>query len=736
MNYSLPFRRTGITPVNLTRYISRQPEFWLNFTVVAMTLLVAFVVARPAIGSGDYGQWLMVSRYYSDLSVPDYRELSAVPPLLPLLVSFLSQLISDPVMLMSVTKVLLAVSLFLASYWAGAGVFSDKATGLVGATVTFLVMDKMLELFAFGGLPQAMSLTFIAISIGAIGRAVRSSTRNLHYWVIGAAAIWFAAMSHAGTGTLAVLAGSVTMTLLVISKTELTRREQVIRLAPLGVSLVLLAPYWLLVIIPQNHEYLVNAASLSYRGPWAFWWRLESYNWNVAVAGAGAAVLVVGAAYELLRNRRPGPFSILLAWACTVWGFFGFSVLTSVGTDYPRLLYPLLQPLALGVGAAIVAGSRYASRWIVFEESKAWSPLAAIALLLVLIAPGTASSFGREAQFHQFVELDEKVAAIERLDRTLSPDASIVTTPRMGKWFEGVTGKPALFAMPNRYAFRAVEFERSLAADAILRSTFSASNGQSFLRYTALKDSVPSAPWVAINHHGEYVDLVEVPPSGFEIVRDGKPLVTLQDLEPQPLDTAIDGDVVYVEGDYQGVLDAEPLSVSQQTAMSESSNSMTFTYQISSEAPFDEVHIRIAPLAVLGRSPTEVFEIEDGVELTFPEMARTPPRIQIFGTGSHTEVVTDEDAVVEIIARGSRTVQFVIAFERSAPSINEPVVLNPRELINEYRIEAALLADDGTLAPRLARLEALGFEATNEAGDYLIAVRRESVAADYGEIGP
>jgi hypothetical protein len=715
--------------INLAPALSR-PALWLNVTGVAMTLLVALVVARPAIGSGDYGQWLMVSRYYSDLSVPDYRDLSSVPPMLPMLVAFLSQAIADPVLIMSVTKVLLAVGLFLATYWAGTGIFSDKATGLVGATVTFFGMDRMLEIFAFGGLPQAMSLVFIALAMGAIGRASREQGRGLRYWIIAAAAIWFAAMSHAGTGTLAVLAGSAATGLVVLSKAGAGRREKLIRLAPLGVCLLLLAPYWLLVIIPQNQEYLVNTASLSYRGPWAFWWRLSSYDWNVVVAGAGAVAILAGTAWELTK-RGPGPFAILLAWAGVVWAFFGFSILTSVGTDYPRFLYPLLQPLALAAGAALVIGVRYASIWFVFEESRSWAPLVAVAALLILVAPGTAESFGRDAQFHQFFALDEKVTAIEALDETLGASSSVVTTPRMGKWFEGVTGRPALFAMPNRYSFRAVEFERSLAADAILRSTFSASDGQFFLRYTSLEDGVPTTPWIAINHYGEYADLLELSPSGFEILRDGAQVVTLYDLEAQELETFADSEVVYVGADYTGSLDDAPLLVSQHAAMSASSNTMTFTYQIATEAPFDEVHVSLSPLSMLGRIPTDVFKTEDGLELLFPEMARTQPRLLIRGTNDQTLVSWDENrGVIEIVARGSRTVQFEVSFEKSAPPINEPVFLNPRDLVEQYRIEAALLAADGTLGPRQARLEALGFKVSREVGDYVLLIRDDPNSTD------
>ena len=170
--------------------------------------------------------------------------------------------------------------------------------------------------------------------------------------------------------------------------------------------------------------------------------------------------------------------------------------------------------------------------------------------------------------------------------------------------------------------------------------------------------------------------------------------------------------------------------------MSESSNSITFTYQILSDAQFDEIHIKINALGMLGRTPTAISKVDDGVELAFPDMARNQPRLRIVGTGNHTQVVADDDGVVEVVSRGSRTVQFEVAFDRSAPSINDPVVLNPRDLVNEYRIEAALLADDGTLAQRLARLEALGFEAANYAGDYLVVVQREPGLPGVGQVEP
>ena len=53
--------------------------------ILALLLIgatLAFLVARmPIDGRGDYGQWLMTSRSYLGQTVPDYRTITALPPL-------------------------------------------------------------------------------------------------------------------------------------------------------------------------------------------------------------------------------------------------------------------------------------------------------------------------------------------------------------------------------------------------------------------------------------------------------------------------------------------------------------------------------------------------------------------------------------------------------------------------------------------------------------------------------
>ena len=42
--------------------------------------LVWIVMSTPIAARGDYGQWLMASRYYLGQPIPDYRDVAALPP--------------------------------------------------------------------------------------------------------------------------------------------------------------------------------------------------------------------------------------------------------------------------------------------------------------------------------------------------------------------------------------------------------------------------------------------------------------------------------------------------------------------------------------------------------------------------------------------------------------------------------------------------------------------------------
>ena len=68
--------------------------------------LVALLASAP-IGSGDYGQWLMVSRYFAGQSEPAYRPIAELPPLVPWALAIVRIAVPDPILALRVISSIL-----------------------------------------------------------------------------------------------------------------------------------------------------------------------------------------------------------------------------------------------------------------------------------------------------------------------------------------------------------------------------------------------------------------------------------------------------------------------------------------------------------------------------------------------------------------------------------------------------------------------------------------------------
>ena len=55
------------------------------------------MVTTPIVARGDYGQWLMTSRYYLGQPIPDYRDVTALPPAVPIFLAVVALVVPDPV---------------------------------------------------------------------------------------------------------------------------------------------------------------------------------------------------------------------------------------------------------------------------------------------------------------------------------------------------------------------------------------------------------------------------------------------------------------------------------------------------------------------------------------------------------------------------------------------------------------------------------------------------------------
>jgi hypothetical protein len=719
VSFSTLRSRPSLRAPSLTSLVVSRPDGWFDLLAVALAAVVAITVLRTPIGSGDYGQWLMVSRHYAGESVPDYRDLAAVPPLVPFLIALTTRFFSDPVLALTVVEALMAVGFVLATYWAGASLFDDRAAGLLGAACSFIVTDAMLQLFAFGGLPQTGALIFLAIAVGALARARRDDPGAQRWWIVGSVALVLTVFSHAGTGALAVLSvGSVALVSALGSDRD-SLRERVVCLKPLAIGLAVLAPYWLFVIVPKNTNYLSNAASLNYGGPHALWQHLSADPMTLTILFAGAGILVLAAVYTF-AGTRIGNFSVLTAWGAACWGFLAVSILGGVGTEYPRFVFPLLQPLAIAVGGGLVL----AIRWLATSVPKRyfgqleWAPVAVLALVLLTLGPHTAGAYRQESQGYRFPGLDSFVHDVAAIDAQLPEGQTILTTARPGKWAEGITGRAALFSQLNRYMFRDAERSRSLAADAILRSTYSASDGQYFLRYTSFFHDVPTSPWIAINHGGEYVDLLRFPSTEFEILSGDQVVATLSSLDAQTFKPSLDADVIDVATTFSGSAGGAPVAVDQQVVISKTTTTLSLLFDVRSDLPIDGLRLTLKPVA-----PNQVVTtlVPGGADLAFNQRGGSQPRLFLRTDTAGARVL--EDGSLQV-ASDSHQLRVDLSFTPSAPPINDSVLLKPSDLVEQYDVGAVFLPGNPSIDARQDRLRALGFEYAGGTNDYVIMTRR------------
>ncbi|MGH2462958.1 MAG: hypothetical protein ACRDFZ_04945, partial [Candidatus Limnocylindria bacterium] len=486
--------------------------------------LALVLVATPIVARGDYGQWLMTSRYYLGQDVPDYRVISALPPVIPLALAIVQSIVPDPVAALQVANVMLMVGLGLSFFVTGIALGRRPLAGVFAVVIGLLVTDRYLELFAFGGLLQAGSVMFTSLSVAAFVRAGRGPDLERPWWAVGSVFLGMAALTHVGAGTVAVPVG------LAVAGLGLYRLRAlgwpVLRhaLVPVLVGLGSIGLYWLVVLLPASRDYVTNPASLGYRGPARLFSALFDYWPTGLVIVFGTATVAVGSLTELLR-RTVDRYVVLLAWTGVTWGALFGAVVTGASTDYPRFAPVLLAPLVVASALALVGLTRWFGLYLHAQAPRSrpsvWVLLAA-AFVVVAAIPFAVSRYDRQAGTYQPRDAEALTEAVLWVDQALAdPNLAVLTAVRDGKWLEGLTGREALFSLPVRYAFRPVEWQRSVDADALLRSTAALTNEYFYVKYTAeagaAAAAVPTGLLLGANHGGEFVELLRLAPSATRV---------------------------------------------------------------------------------------------------------------------------------------------------------------------------------------------------------------------------
>jgi hypothetical protein len=696
--------------------------------LVALTVgggLMLLILATPT-ASGDYGQWLMTSRYYLGQEVPDYRVISSLPPLVPLLLAAIRLVVPDPLVALHLLNGFLLAGLAASFYLLGALVLGSRWAGALSVVMGLFVTDRFLELFAFGGLLQVAAMACTGLSVAAFARAGRGPGIVRRWWLLGTAAVGMAALSHTATGLLAVAVALVVASLAAAAQRQVGWRRLAGVLAPLGIVMVGIAAYWTVVLLPANADYISNPASLAYRGPDRLFGPLIG-QWPTAVLLVlGAVALALGGLRDLRRRRLDG-YVVLLAWVAVTWGALIYSMMSATGTDYPRFATPLLAPIAVAASAAAV--------WLLNALASSlrnrgygWPPNALMALVVLggvlVTAPMVVARHGEQSDYYDLRDATALTTAVTWVDERLGTSRqAVLTDVREGKWVEGLTGREALFSQPVRYAFRQTEWQRSVDADALLRSTTALTSGLIGAFFTdTVTNAGRTAPVglvVRANHGGELMDLLSLPWAETTIVGDHA-TVRANQLVPVRVKESASGQQVSlgtVWSDRTGTL-----SLSQSVTVWRDSAALRLTHW----SPGNRIQMVLRP--PLGVAITSFTQRGQEATVCFTQFGDSQPCLRIWLSQTDATMSHGRDGALQIATKDSdRLDVLVTALSAGSPSVGLGL-LRPSTLVESREVGAALLyAPDQGYASRAHRLEALGFREAFAAGPYRVLLRDPAV---------
>ena len=713
--------------------LSWNPGLIVDVAALGLAASIAYALVRMPIGSGDYGQWLMLSRFYAGQDVPDYRQALSVPPVVPLLLAAIRAVISDPVVALQVFRGILGAAFALCFYLAGTAIFRQRVAGFLSAVIAFLVTDRLLELFAFGGLPQIAGLTFMVLGIAAFAQAGSSRDPTSRWWLVGSLGIALSVLSHTGSATIALAGGPAVAVVSTLRLDTSTWRERVRALKPFGITLAVVAVYWLVILLPQNQEYAQNPASLNYRGPNRIWPLLTTYWPTTLVLVTGAAALLAGGDREVVA-RRVGGFILVAAWTLSTLAVLAWSIMFGVATDYPRFVAPIVAPLVLAAGGGLAFASAHLADLLprappVLRQLAL--PLFVAVALAASVGPSTIDAHDRETSFYALEDFSGLEGAAFWLDAHLAPGESVLAPAREGKWIEGLTGRAALFSIPTRFSFRSAEWDRSAAAETLLRSSASITNEFFFVKFPLLGKTTLQDPWISINHGGEYVELVRLPPTLTKISLGDEgdvAQVTLAELTVTSVETSESEDSVEIRAAWGGTVGGASVSYKRTVRLARGSKSVDIFDEVTSGLPVVALEAEVRPI-LKEAAPATVLHDDSG-EFIFPKLGKTQPRLELSAPGQ--TVSMKEGAANSIVVRAAKSER--LHLQLSAPDPGEPVyglgLLMPDQLVERYDVGAAVLARDSTLNARMKRLSALGFRKKLELDHYVVMVRDTDAASE------
>jgi hypothetical protein len=640
----------------------------------------------------------------------------------PILLAGLQRLIPDPVIALQVFTMGTLVAVAASFYAVGSVLLRNRVGGLLTVVGAFLITDRFLELLAFGGLFQLAAVAFINVAIAAFVRAGDGGRLTERWWALGSVAIVLLALTHVGTATVGI---PITLAVAGISVLRLRRLGWVGLLkagAPLLIALVALGIYAAAVLGPASKDYVSNPASLFYRGPARLLSSLAAYGPTAAVVVLGGVAVVAGAVVDGLK-RSFGAGSILLSWTAGAWGFLAVAAVAGTGTDYPRfapiVLAPLVVAAAAGMLVAIASITRLAQKLV---PSRRVGVVAVVlpGLLAVVAMPFAALRYQAQMRGYQPSDAAALTAADEYVNAALgSAPGAVLTSVRDGKWLEGLTGREALFDLPVRYAVRPDEWQRSVDAQTILRTSGALTNEFYFVKLSDLASNgtgaAPAATTIAMNHGGEFVDVLQLRRSDTKLIGASRTWPALTG--PVEAEQSIGPSSATYVTRWEQSHGARSAAFSRTVTVLAGGSTMS----IVDNAPGYRIQSLLRP--AYGVTFTSVGLDGREARLCLPRVGEQEPCIDLWASEPDAQLRSTPDGIVAETTTSTQLSLYLTDITAGGSSVSLGVI-DPAAVAARHDLKAAiLLASDPVFLSRRARLEALGFGIVSQIGPYAVFQR-------------
>ena len=327
------------------------------------------------------------------------------------------------------------------------------------------------------------------------------------------------------------------------------------------------------------------------------------------------------------------------------------------------------------------------------------------------LAPNTSYALQREVDLSAADGICTGESGWLTLGEGLTPQAITTDADR--------TGREALFSQPVRYAFRQTEWQRSVDADTLLRSTTTLTNGLIGAFFTDTVASAgrtaPAGLVIRANHGGELLDLLRVPWADTAIVADHA-TVRANRLVPVRVKESASNQQVSVStvwADTSGTV-----SLNQSVTVWRDSAAMRLTQW----SPGNQIQMVLRPAR--GVAITSFASHGQEANVCFTQFGDSQPCLRIWLSQSDATMSHGRDGVLRVATRDSDRLNLLVtALTAGAPSVGLGL-LHPSDLVESRKVGAALLyAPDPGYLSQARRLEAIGFRDAFAAGPYRVLLR-------------